>query len=116
MRGHPQRRGSDTGRLKVYVGRDASGTKSYVERTVNGTKRRQRVSWPGSSGCHPGTPDRADLPHPDPPVARAGAPMGDSLPATPRRTQRRRSNTAGRATQLRRPIRANGDPVTACRL
>jgi integrase len=39
MRGHLQRRGSDTWRLKVYVGRDANGTKRYVERTVNGTKK-----------------------------------------------------------------------------
>jgi len=39
MRGHLQRRGSDSWRLKVYVGRDANGTKRYVERTVNGTKK-----------------------------------------------------------------------------
>ena len=39
MRGHLQRRGSDSWRLKVYVGRDADGTKRYVERTVNGTKK-----------------------------------------------------------------------------
>lgn len=39
MRGHVQRRGKQSWRIKAYVGRDAAGTKRYVERTVRGSQR-----------------------------------------------------------------------------
>jgi hypothetical protein len=37
MRGHIQQRGKDSWRVKVFVGRDATGARRYVERTVRGT-------------------------------------------------------------------------------
>ena len=39
MRGHIQERGKDRWRIKVYVGRDATGKKRYVQRTVSGNRR-----------------------------------------------------------------------------
>ena len=39
MRGHPQSRGGDAWRLKVYVGRSADDRRRYVERTIRGTRR-----------------------------------------------------------------------------
>jgi len=39
MRGHIQQRGTNSWRIKGYVGRDATGTKRYVYRTVLGTRR-----------------------------------------------------------------------------
>jgi hypothetical protein len=61
MRGHLQRRGSDSWRLKVYVGRDANGTKRYVERTVNGTKTRGEPPQ-GRRGLRSRLPLRAEPP------------------------------------------------------
>ncbi|MBL8777533.1 MAG: tyrosine-type recombinase/integrase [Acidimicrobiales bacterium] len=39
MRGHIQQRGKTSWRVKVFIGRDASGVRRYVERTVRGTRR-----------------------------------------------------------------------------
>jgi integrase len=39
MRGTIQQRGRTSWRIRVYVGRDTSGTKRYVSRTVTGTRR-----------------------------------------------------------------------------
>ncbi|MGH9157637.1 MAG: hypothetical protein ACRD1K_17780 [Acidimicrobiales bacterium] len=39
MRGHLQQRGRDTWRLKVFLGRDATGARRYIERTVHGSRR-----------------------------------------------------------------------------
>lgn len=39
MRGHLQQRGTDSWRLKVFLGRSADGKKRYLERTVRGTRR-----------------------------------------------------------------------------
>jgi integrase len=39
MRGHIQQRGKASWRLKVFVGRDATGVRRYVERSVRGTRR-----------------------------------------------------------------------------
>jgi integrase len=39
MRGTIQQRGTTSWRIRVYVGRDTSGTKRYVSRTVTGTRR-----------------------------------------------------------------------------
>lgn len=39
MRGHLQKRGADSWRLKVFLGRSADGKKRYLERTVRGTRR-----------------------------------------------------------------------------
>lgn len=39
MRGHIQQRGKNSWRIKVFVGRDATGVRRYVERTVQGTRR-----------------------------------------------------------------------------
>jgi integrase len=44
MQGHLQQRGSNSWRVRVYVGRDDLGKKRYVDRTVRGSKREaQRV-------------------------------------------------------------------------
>ena len=39
MRGTIQKRGTESWRVKAYVGRDSTGTKRYVSRTVRGTRR-----------------------------------------------------------------------------
>jgi len=39
MRGHIQQRGKHSWRVKVFVGRDASGVRRYLQRTVRGTRR-----------------------------------------------------------------------------
>lgn len=39
MRGHPQQRGDDRWRLKVFLGRSPDGNRRYLERTVHGTRR-----------------------------------------------------------------------------
>jgi integrase len=39
MRGHIQQRGKHSWRVKVIVGRDASGVRRYLQRTVRGTRR-----------------------------------------------------------------------------
>jgi len=39
MRGHIQQRGKNSWRVKVFVGRDATGVRRYVQRTVRGTRR-----------------------------------------------------------------------------
>lgn len=39
MREHIQQRGTDSWRVKVFVGRDPDGVRRYVERTVWGTRR-----------------------------------------------------------------------------
>lgn len=39
MRGHIQQRGTNSWRIKAYVGRDATGRKRYVQRTVPGSRR-----------------------------------------------------------------------------
>ena len=38
MRGHLQKRGNDSWRLKVFLGRSPDGKRRYLERTVRGTK------------------------------------------------------------------------------
>jgi hypothetical protein len=39
MRGLIQKRGSESWRIRAYVGRDAHGTKRYVSKTVRGTRK-----------------------------------------------------------------------------
>jgi hypothetical protein len=39
MRGLIEKRGAQSWRLRVHVGRDASGAKRYVTRTIRGTRR-----------------------------------------------------------------------------
>ena len=39
MRGLIQKRGTESWRVRAYLGRDADGTKRYVSRTVRGTRR-----------------------------------------------------------------------------
>ena len=39
MRGLIQKRGSESWRIRAYVGRDANGTKRYVSKTVHGTRK-----------------------------------------------------------------------------
>ncbi len=39
MREHIQQRGTDSWRVKVFVGRDPDGVHRYVQRTVRGTRR-----------------------------------------------------------------------------
>lgn len=39
MRGLIQKRGSESWRIRAYVGRDANGTKRYVSKTVRGTRK-----------------------------------------------------------------------------
>ncbi|MCA9562509.1 MAG: hypothetical protein KC561_03425, partial [Myxococcales bacterium] len=39
MRGTIQKRGTESWRVRAYVGRDNTGTKRYVSRTVRGTRR-----------------------------------------------------------------------------
>lgn len=39
MRGLIQKRGSESWRIRAYVGRDANGSKRYVSKTVRGTRK-----------------------------------------------------------------------------
>lgn len=38
MRGHVQKRGADSWRLEVFLGRSPDGKKRYLERTLRGTR------------------------------------------------------------------------------
>jgi ATP/maltotriose-dependent transcriptional regulator MalT len=65
MRGHIQQRGKASWRLKVFVGRDASGVRRYRQRTVRGTRREAerelaRVVVEVDEGRHaPAAPDNS---------------------------------------------------------